>query len=80
MPSPLVTIRSLAPLDRTHSAGEELAWQVAANGPTRCATQEINLPKMSDNRRKRIQAKQRKATNILKRATKAAKQVRNSAK
>ena len=36
------------------------------------------MPKMSDNRRKRIQAKQRKATNILKRAQKAAKQVRNS--
>jgi hypothetical protein len=38
------------------------------------------MPKMSDNRRKRIQAKQRKATNALKRATKAAKRERNTAK
>jgi hypothetical protein len=41
---------------------------------------ETSMPKMSDNRRKRIQAKQRKATNALKRATKAAKRERNSAK
>ena len=77
MPSPLVTIRSLAPLDRKHSAGEEPAWQVVANGLTRCPTKETPMPKMSDNRRKRIQAKQRKATNILKRTQKAAKQARN---
>jgi hypothetical protein len=38
------------------------------------------MPKMSDNRRKRIQAKQRKATNALKRANKEAKRERNSAK
>jgi hypothetical protein len=37
------------------------------------------MPNMSDSRRKRIQAKQRKATNALKRATKAAKRKRNSA-
>lgn len=37
------------------------------------------MPKMSDNRRKRIQAKQRKATNALKRTTKAAKRERNKA-
>ena len=37
------------------------------------------MPKMSDLRRKRIQAKQRKATNALQRATKAAKRKRNSA-
>jgi hypothetical protein len=36
------------------------------------------MPKMSDNRRKRIQAKQRKATNALKRATKEAKRERNA--
>ena len=38
------------------------------------------MPKMSDSRRKRIQAKQRKATNALQRATKLAKRQRNSAK
>jgi hypothetical protein len=38
------------------------------------------MPKMSDSRRKRIQAKQRKATNALKRATKGAKRERNSGK
>jgi hypothetical protein len=37
------------------------------------------MPNMSDSRRKRIQAKQRKASNALKRATKAAKRKRNSA-
>ncbi len=36
------------------------------------------MPKMSDNRRKRIQAKQRKATNTLKREAKIAKRKRNS--
>ena len=35
------------------------------------------MPKMSDNRRKRIQAKQRKALNALHRVTKAAKRKRN---
>ena len=35
------------------------------------------MPKMSDNRRKRIQAKQRKALNALHRANKAAKRKRN---
>ena len=38
------------------------------------------MPTMTDNRRKRIQAKQRKATNALQRATKVAKRERNSAK
>jgi hypothetical protein len=38
------------------------------------------MPKMSDNRRKRIQAKQKKATNALNRAVKKAKRERNSAK
>jgi hypothetical protein len=38
------------------------------------------MPKMSDSRRKRIQARQRKATNALQRAAKAAKRLRNSAK
>jgi hypothetical protein len=38
------------------------------------------MPKMSDNRRKRIQAKQRKATNALKRTAKVAKRERNSEK
>ncbi len=38
------------------------------------------MPKMSDSRRKRIQAKQRKATNALQRAAKAAKRSRNGAK
>jgi hypothetical protein len=42
--------------------------------------QENVMPKMSDSRRKRIQAKQRKATNALQRATKLAKRERNSAK
>lgn len=37
------------------------------------------VPNMSDARRKSIQAKQRKARNALKRATKVAKKVRNSA-
>lgn len=36
------------------------------------------MPKMSDQRRKRIQAKQRKATNALQRAAKIAKRQRNS--
>ena len=34
------------------------------------------MPKMTDTRRKRIQAKQRKASNILQRAAKAAKRKR----
>ncbi len=38
------------------------------------------MPTMSDARRKRIQAKQRKATNAMKRASKAAKRRRNSGK
>jgi hypothetical protein len=38
------------------------------------------MPKMSDSRRKRIQAKQRKATNALMRAAKIAKRKRNSGK
>ena len=38
------------------------------------------MPKMSDLRRKRIQAKQRKATNAVQRAAKVAKRERNSAK
>jgi len=38
------------------------------------------MPKMSDSRRKRIQAKQRKATNPVQRATKLAKRERKSAK
>jgi hypothetical protein len=37
------------------------------------------MPMMSDSRRKRIQAKQRKATNAKKRAAKVAKRERNSA-
>lgn len=35
------------------------------------------MPKMSDSRRKKIQAKQRKATNAANRASKAAKRKRN---
>lgn len=37
------------------------------------------MPTMSDTRRKRIQAKQRKARNAVKRAAKAAKRKRNTA-
>lgn len=36
------------------------------------------MPTMSDARRKRIQAKQRKASNALKREAKIAKRLRNS--
>jgi hypothetical protein len=42
--------------------------------------EEKGMPKMSDSRRKRIQAKQRKATNAVQRAAKLAKRERNSAK
>lgn len=35
------------------------------------------MPTMSDQRRKRIQAKQRKASNALKRTAKAEKRARN---
>ena len=38
------------------------------------------MPKMTDARRKRIQAKQRKLTNALQRAAKVAKRERNRAK
>ena len=38
------------------------------------------MPTMTDNRRKRIQAKQNKAENTLKREAKIAKKARNSAK
>ena len=38
------------------------------------------MPKMSNSRRKAIQAKQRKATNVLNRANTAAKRARNSGK
>ena len=37
------------------------------------------MPTLSDQRRKRIQAKQRKAKNALKRTEKAAKRERNKA-
>ena len=37
------------------------------------------MPMMSDSRRRRIQAKQRKATNAMKRAAKVAKRERNRA-
>ncbi len=37
------------------------------------------MPTMSDSRRKRIQAKQRKATNARKRVAKVAKRERNKA-
>jgi hypothetical protein len=43
-------------------------------------TEDDAVPKMTDSRRKRIQAKQRKATNALRRAAKLAKRERNSAK
>lgn len=43
-------------------------------------TEDELMPKMSDSRRKRIQAKQRKATNALQRVAKVAKRKRNSAK
>jgi hypothetical protein len=43
-------------------------------------TEDNVMPKMSDSRRKRIQAKQRKATNALQRAAKLAKRNRNNAK
>jgi hypothetical protein len=56
-----------------------LVWQSKAIGSTR-PTEDNFMPKMSDSRRKRIQAKQRKATNALQRAAKAAKRSRNSAK
>ena len=36
------------------------------------------MPKTSDSQRKRIQAKQRKATNALRRAAKVAKRSRDS--
>lgn len=49
---------------------------VLKGGPT----EDTNMPKMSDSRRKRIQAKQRKATNAVQRAAKIAKRERNSAK
>ncbi len=49
---------------------------VLQGGPT----EENFMPKMSDSRRKRIQAKQRKATSALQRAAKVAKRKRNSAK
>ncbi len=38
------------------------------------------MPTMSDNRRKKIQARQRKAENALKRTAKIAKKDRNGAK
>ena len=38
------------------------------------------MPKMSNSRRGRIQAKQRKATNALERVAKVAKRKRNSSK
>lgn len=39
----------------------------------------LPMPTMSDQRRKRIQAKQRKSKNLLKRTAKAAKRDRNKA-
>lgn len=64
--------------------GERLGYHVLGyigrlvlqGGPT----EDNFMPKMSDSRRKRIQAKQRKATNALERAAKVAKRKRNSAK
>jgi hypothetical protein len=41
------------------------------------STEDVFMPKMSDARRKKIQARQRKATNTLKRAAKVAKRKRN---
>ena len=40
---------------------------------------ELSMPQMTDSRRKRIQAKQRKATNAIKRAAKAAKRAEKKA-
>jgi hypothetical protein len=42
-------------------------------------TEDIFMAMLSDSRRRKIQAKQRKAKNALKRAAKAAKRERNSA-
>jgi hypothetical protein len=41
--------------------------------------EDLSMPKMSDSRRKSIQAKQRKATNASKRAAKVVKRQRKSA-
>jgi hypothetical protein len=43
-------------------------------------TERMTMPTLSDSRRKKIQARQRKANNALKRAAKIAKRQRNSAK
>lgn len=42
-------------------------------------TEDLFMPNLSDSRRKRTQAKQRKASNALKRAAKVAKRKRNGA-
>lgn len=42
------------------------------------STEDVCMPKMSDGRRKKIQAKQRKLANATKRAAKVAKRKRNS--
>ncbi len=68
----MVRITAASAIDAATSA--TVRYMVPAN----FARGEI-MPKMSDNRRKRIQAKQRKATNALKRTTKAAKRERNKA-
>jgi len=55
------------------------ALQNEAIGTTKTANGGTVMPTMSDARRKRIQAKQRKATNALQRAAKVAKRKRNAA-
>jgi hypothetical protein len=56
------------------------ALQAGAVGLQGGPTEEIPMPKMSDKRRKRIQGKQRKALNTLRRTAKVAKRARNSTK
>jgi hypothetical protein len=63
---------------RGYDAGDEMA-ALAGAGPdhTRSST-EITMPNMSDSRRKKIQARQRKAENAKKREAKIEKKERNA--
>jgi hypothetical protein len=71
--------RGAAASDHVDMAPED-AWRQKMIASIRRASGGNVMPKMSDSRRKRIQAKQRKATNALQRATKLAKRKRNASR
>jgi hypothetical protein len=79
--APLLPVSQLIAVIRRGEGGAiNMGLAVKATGCKKRANGGNAVPKMTDSRRKRIQAKQRKATNALHRAAKLAKRKRNNAK